>query len=156
MAGFSAIAALAILVILGVLGAYVARVSTLQHQGSAMDVLGTRALQAARAGIEWGTYSVLNPEDTSSATPYACPGGGTNISGLAANLAAFTVTVTCSMTGPETEFGNDIRTYQLTATARNMPAGGACPNNASTSAGYVERQLTALIATCRLGAAPCG
>jgi MSHA biogenesis protein MshP len=163
--GFSAMSAIAILVVLAILGAYIASVSTFQHQSSALDILGARAVQAAKAGIEWGAYRILNPEDSASA-PYDCGNAGTgagsvDIAGLGQDLAEFTVTVTCSIKrysdAPQfyTEFGNTIRIYELTATACNIPAGTACPNN-SSSPGYVERQITTIIATCRDATAqPC-
>ncbi len=151
--GFSAIAAVAILVILAVLGAFVVTVSGIQSHSSALDILGSRAFQAAKAGIEWGAYQVLNPENTNPpggpfTTPYPC-GAATNISGLGGGLGDFTVTVGCSMSGPYTEFGNTVRVYQITATSCNIPTGSACPNNSTTSPTYVERQITTVLSTCR-------
>jgi MSHA biogenesis protein MshP len=147
--GFSAIAAVAILVILASLATFIVTVSVTQQVSSALDVLGSKAYQASRAGIEWAAYQVLNPEDTNGSpetTPYAC--AATNIAGLGGGLGDFTVSVACSMT-THTEFGNTVRVYEFTATACNQPSAGACPNNASSGVNYVERQMTSVLSTCR-------
>jgi MSHA biogenesis protein MshP len=52
--GFAVMAALFILVVLTSLGAYVVTISSAQHIGNALDIQGSRALQAARAGMDWG------------------------------------------------------------------------------------------------------
>ena len=56
--GFTIVSAIFILVVLAALGAFVVTVSTNQQIGSALDVQGTQAYQAARSGIEWGLYQV--------------------------------------------------------------------------------------------------
>ena len=56
--GFSLVTAIFLLVILASLGAFIVTVSGLQQTSSALDVQGSRAYQAARSGIEWGTYQV--------------------------------------------------------------------------------------------------
>jgi MSHA biogenesis protein MshP len=152
--GFGMFAAIAILVILAVLGAFVVSVTGLRSQSTAVDVLGSRALLAARAGIEWSMYLIQNPENTNPAvapftTPYSCPGLGTNLN-FGGALSDFTVTVQPCTTTTATEAGNTVRIYQIVVVACNFPAGGACPNNASTSPSYVERQITVLTETCRL------
>jgi MSHA biogenesis protein MshP len=141
--GFSAIAAIAILVILAALGAFVVTVSGVQHVSSALDVQGSRAFQAARAGIEWGAYQLL------TASPETCV-ASTPITGLAGDMGDFTVTVQCSSSPQYTEFGNTVRVYTLTSTACNI---GPCPNTSTTEPTYVERQLTGVIATCHQGSA---
>jgi MSHA biogenesis protein MshP len=152
-AGIVAITAIAILVVLALLGTFIVSLSGIQERTLALDLLGSRAYQAARSGIEWIAYQVLNPENTNPAggpytVPYACV-ASTNIAGLAGDLAGYTVTVTCNAT-TYTEFGNTVRMYQVTATACNIPTGGACPNNATASPSYAERQITSVMATCRL------
>jgi MSHA biogenesis protein MshP len=157
--GFSAIAAIAILVILAVLGAFVVSVTGVQSQSSVLDVLGSRAYQAAKAGIEWNAYNILNPENTSAARYTGCDApSSVNISGLGGGLGDFTVTATCSISvsSPYTEFGNSVWVYTLTATACNLPNAGACPNDSTTNGSYVERQITSVLTTCRLsGGSPC-
>lgn len=152
--GFAMFAAIAILVILAVLGAFVVSVTGLRSQSTAVDVLGSRALLAARAGIEWNMYLIQNPENTNPpggpfTTPYSCPGSATNLN-FGGVLSDFTVTVQNCTAVPGTEAGNTVRVYQIVTTACNIPTGGACPNNASTSPSYVERQITVLTETCRL------
>ena len=127
-----------VLVVLTALGAAIAQVSVRQHLGSAAEVEAARALQAARAGLEWGAFEVLrNPPP-----PAAAPGCFASASFTAAGLAGFTVTVSCTRST-----GNDGATalvfYQLVANACNGPAGGACPSAAAApETTYVERQLT--------------
>ena len=57
--GFSLVTAIFLLVILASLGAFIVTVSGLQQTSSALDVQGSRAYHAARSGIEWGTYQVV-------------------------------------------------------------------------------------------------
>jgi MSHA biogenesis protein MshP len=60
--GFLLVTAIFLLVILAALGAFILTISGTQQTSSALDVQGTRAYQAARAGIEWASYQVLiNP-----------------------------------------------------------------------------------------------
>lgn len=157
-AGFAAVTAIVILVILAVLGAAIVSITGTRSASVAQDVLGSRAYQAARAGIEWGAFQIRNPEITNPAPPgpytaqYACPGPATSF-GLAGELAGFTVTVQCTST-LYTEFGNAVTIYQLVATACNIPVGaapGTCPNT-TTAFNYVERQMTGSMQTCRLSA----
>ncbi len=129
--GFTAISAIVILVVLVALGAFIVSVSTSQQIGSAQDVQGVRAYEAARAGIEWGLYQQLRNGACAGATSFAPP---------APTLAGFTVTVGCAAT-PGTN-GGPI-TYTVVSTACNQPAGaapGACPNPAP-GLRYVERRL---------------
>ena len=120
------------------------------------DVHGVRAYQAARAGIEWGAWQVLDPNHTlnpATCSPVVlpgCPAASTNLSGLDGSLSPFTVTVTCSavINAPTTEGNREIGAYQIIATACNQPSAGACPN-ASPAAGYVERQLQATLSKCK-------
>ena len=57
--GFSLISAIFLLVVIAALGTFAVTISTTQHMGAAQDVMGARAYQAARAGIEWGAYRLL-------------------------------------------------------------------------------------------------
>jgi MSHA biogenesis protein MshP len=159
--GFALFAAIAILVILAGLGAFIVSVTGLQSQSTGLDVLGTRALLAARAGIEWNMFLIQNPEDAIQAggpitAPYTCPAAATNLN-FGGVLANFTVTVSCTPATPPTppnptatEAGNAVRVYEIFATACNFPdGGGACPNNAAANPSYVERQIRVLTETCR-------
>ncbi len=126
--GFTAISAIVILVVLVALGAFIVNVSTNQQIGSALDVQGVRAYEAARAGIEWGLYQQLRNSSCAGATSFVPP---------APTLATYTVTVSCVAT-PGTNGGPV--TYTVVSTACNQPAAGACPNP-TPGQRYVERRL---------------
>ena len=127
--GFAIITAIFILVVLAVLGAFMVNVSTNQHIGSALDVQGVRAYQAARAGIEWGLYQKLINTSCVSVPP-------SSFSPTATTLAGFKVTVTCTETTDDPNGGPPV--YTITSTACNTT--GSCPS-ASPSSLYVERRL---------------
>lgn len=129
--GISIVTAIVLIVILAALAAFAVSVSRSQHQSAALDVLGARAYQAAQAGIEWGAWQVLQG-------PGTCAAATGNLA-LPGSLSGFTATVTCASTS-HTEAGNPVTIYQLTATACNQPAAGACPNPAP-GPDYVERQV---------------
>ena len=157
--GFTIISAIFILVVLAALGAFMVTISTNQQIGSALDVQGSRAYQAARSGIEWGVYQVQSYTagvgngyrfsydcpitDTGSQCPNrrSCAnaaGSFTFVAG-AATLNGFTVTVTCVATpDPRTLGGPTI--FTLTATACNQP-NPTCPNITNPGNLYIERRL---------------
>lgn len=137
--GVSLVAAIAVLLLLGGLGAYAMRAASTQHAGSAADILGVRAYHAARSGIEWAAYQVLQGD---LATGF-CNGGATSgtVTGLAGDLASFSVAVTCQRTD-HSEAGTALRMYTVTSTACNR---ASCPST-SAEANYVERQLTVVLA----------
>ncbi|MES2048540.1 MAG: PilX N-terminal domain-containing pilus assembly protein [Pseudomonadota bacterium] len=150
--GFSLVSAIFLLVILSALGVFMLSISTMQQTTSTQDMQGSHAYQAAKAGLEWGAYQILNPENTNPST------GGVARYDCAApavlpaypfdgSLSRFAVSVSCS-SADFVEGGNDIRVYQLTSTASFGIAG-------STS--YIERRLTASINTCRtkVNISPC-
>jgi MSHA biogenesis protein MshP len=126
-AGFSIVSAIFLLVVLAALGAAMVTFSTVQHATSAQDLEASKAYQAARAGIEWGLFQVMQPGTAPAATVCATPGLA-----LAGNLSGFTVVVACTRTSA-TEGGAAVEIYQITSTAsQGGPAG---------SMHYVERQL---------------
>lgn len=138
-AAFALPSAIFLMVILAALAIFLVTVSTHQQAGHAADIQGVRAYQAARAGLEWGTYRFL-----SSGSPPVCPAAANFSPGGA--LAAFTVSVTCASVAPAPdEAGNSVYLAQIVANACNQPtAGGACPNNAP-GANYVEREISAVV-----------
>jgi MSHA biogenesis protein MshP len=152
--GFSIVAAIFLLLVLALLGAVVVSVIGIQQASSQLDLLGVRAYHSARAGMEWGARSVLDPDNTlnpGSCSPVvmpSCPASPTNLNTLAASLSSFTVTVTCTQTADTTEGNRNVRVFTLVATACNQPSGGACPNPAPAGE-YVERQLQASLAKCK-------
>lgn len=132
--GFSIITAIFLIVILAALGAFAVSMFRVQQTTAAFDELGSRGFQAAQAGIEWGAWQVLrNGGACAASTSLALPG----------SLSVFTVTVGCAST-VHTEAGNPVNIYQLTSTACNQPAAGACPNPAP-GPDYVERQVQAVV-----------
>lgn len=168
MRGFAIVSAMFILVVLAALGAFILSISTSQQIGSALDVQGTRAYQAARAGIEWGLYSVMRgtsdgagylamtsipaPTDTTALSwctnTLASSPSSSSFNFIASNaetLKAFTVTVTCFATAGSS---GGPWVFSLTATACNQPLTGwatatvACPNTSNPNSFYVERQMT--------------
>ena len=137
--GFSLISAIFLLVVVTLLGAYVATLSTNQHIAEALDVEGARAYQAARTGVEWGAWQVLQAaaggfrtscDGASYAAPISQP-----LAGLAGTLSGFTVNVQCG-SAATTEAGANVRVYRFTVTASKGTLG---------SLFYVERQLQAVI-----------
>lgn len=143
--GFSIVAAVFILVVMAGLGAFIVSTSSSQQMGLALDVLGSRARQAARTGIDWATYQVVK-----------LPGGGFAAACEAANFAApsapsvltalpglegFRVEVTCGSEG-YTEDGA-YRLYRITATACNDGVG--CLAAATPGVAYVEHQQVAVV-----------
>lgn len=128
--GVSLIAAVFLLVVLSGLGVAILNISTSQQIGSAMDVQGSRAYQAARAGIEWGLYKQLIPQGSAkacvfSSTTFKLPAGTT--------LSSFYVTVTCA----DSNLGALLR-HRMVATSCNVA--GGCPN-ASNNIDYVQRRI---------------
>ena len=104
--GFALATAIFLLVVLAALGAAMLTFSSAQHVGSAMDVQGARALQAARAGIEWGAYQALR---------------GTGCGGTTLALDGFSVTVTATPTA-----SGALTACQLTSTASVGGIGFVC------------------------------
>ena len=150
--GFAIVSAIFILVVLAALGAFILTVFGHQQVGSALDVQGVRAYQAARAGVEWGLYRVQATSiDPNSRT---CIGGGnsstTSFVPVAATLSGFVVTVTCEYFPPPVppDPNNSPRQFVVQSTACNEPVAGwtattvACPNTTGPGAFYVERRVS--------------
>jgi len=153
--GFSIVTAIFLIVVLAALGVFIVSVTGIQQSSLALDVQGVRAYQAARAGIEWGAYQVLDPNNTlnpGSCSPVVLPGcpatNPTNIATLAGSLSPFTVTVSCAATST-TEGNREVRVFEIVATACNQPTGGSCPNTGTPEAGYVDRRITATLSKCK-------
>ena len=143
--GFTLVSVVFILVVLAALGAALASISMRQHMGSAASLESARALQAARAGLEWAAFQTLrNP-----APPAAAPACFATTSFTLAGLPAFTITVSCTRTpgaGTVSDGATLLAFYTLVANACNAPASGACPAAGTPQVTYVERQLTWTVA----------
>ncbi len=133
--GFSIVSAIFLLIVMASLGAFMLTFSTVQHTTATQDIEGARAYQAARAGIEWGLYRVLQVPAPPAAAP-ACPGSPTTLPPLGGALAGFAVSVVCSQSD-HNEAGAVVRVYQFTSTATNGASFG--------SPHYVERELRATV-----------
>ncbi len=119
--GLSIISAIFMLVLLAALAAFMLTFSMSSNVTQAQDIQGSRAYWAARSGLEWGAYRVL--QDGACAT-------------TTLTLSGFTVAVTCAPNGPYPEGNSNVSIYLLTATANQGTLG---------SVGYVERQLQATV-----------
>jgi MSHA biogenesis protein MshP len=133
--GFGVIASIIVLVILAALAAAIVRFGAVAQSTSAQAVLAARALQAARAGTEWGLYQAFKGSWTT------CSGASQTLD-LASDLG-FHVTVSCDSRGyneGETAPGSArvVRVYTIDAVACNATT---CPDNTrATTPGYVERR----------------
>jgi MSHA biogenesis protein MshP len=119
--GFSLISAIFLLVVIAALGTFAVTLSTTQQQSAALDVLGSRAYQAAQALIN--NSCALNASNTP-------------LPALPNTLANFTVTVSC-IPAAASEASATVTMYQLTSTAKQ---------GAVTTPNYVERQMSVTIA----------
>lgn len=133
--GFSIVTAIFLLVVLAGLGAAMLTFSNAQHQSSALDVLGSRAYQAARVGIEWAAYRVVNSA-SNAAAPTTCATTFAQNS-LGGTLAPFTVKVSCSAAS-HVEGASTVWIYDVSAVACTE---ATCPAIA-TNASYVERVIS--------------
>lgn len=118
-----------VITVLAALGAYVLTISSVQHQTTVLTLQQTRALNAARAGVEWVSYEVVTTGNCPT-PPIADfkPGART--------LAAFTVTdITCTAS-THTISGDNINVYVIDATATAGAYG---------SADYVSRHVRSII-----------
>jgi MSHA biogenesis protein MshP len=131
--GFSLVTAVFLVVVLAVLGAMMATLFSAQTQSAASDVLGLRAYQAARTGIEWGA---ANAPGWSGCPTIPAPLFAANT--LNGELAPFTVTLTCSASSA-VENTATVWVYNLTASASGVA--GTVPGNAD----YAERVITASV-----------
>lgn len=136
--GFSLVSAIFLLVVIAALGTFAVTLSTTQHQSAALDVMGARAYQAARAGVEWGAYQVIQSGVAGTAFASACQTGGAlpHPGALPGALAGFAVNVGCSATS-HVEDATTLWVYQLSSSA---------VQGTVATADYVERAIGATIA----------
>lgn len=137
LSGFALPSAIFLLVILSLLAAFIVQISIKQQVGHSADLRGSRAAQAAQAGVEWGAYRLLRDNVCNAATSFNAGGG----------LAEFTVTVSCQpagLAGANDEGGNAVLVRRIVATGCSQPASGACPNPAP-GVNYIERQFSSVV-----------
>lgn len=135
--GVSVIAAVFLLLLMSVLAAAMAYLMNVTHVNMAADVGGSRAYQAARAGVEWGMYQ-LDPNGTTAALPTCA-----NVVAPFPAIPGHTLNVTCQAFPSDVavyqEGGRQIRIFRIvsTATATGVKAPG------------IERQVVVTIEKCR-------
>lgn len=134
--GFAYIAAIVLLVVMATLATAMVKLNTVQQGGSNQDLLGVRASQAARAGVEWGLYQLRagTCNDIRDLNDFSAASG-------------FTVTVRCTSSAfneGESAPGTPLvkRIYRIDAVACNL--GTSCPDNTKSALpDYVERRRVA-------------
>jgi MSHA biogenesis protein MshP len=127
--GFALMMAVFMIVTLATIGLYLVTISTGQIQAVAQDEQSVRAYQAARTGIDWGAYQLLQQGGTCT---------GSQRLTLSQGLSGFFAEVACQQIGAtETEGASSVKVYLVTATGCNAnPCSPAVPDQV-----YVERQL---------------
>lgn len=149
--GFVLMAALFLIVTFAAIGAYLVTIATVEAESATRDEQGTRAYLAARAGIDWAAYQLLQRSSVPPAlvTDFGPTCVATNTANATLTLGAlggpaggesFRVVVTCSRT-TEVESGVTIEMFVITSTGCNRAACGAAGD-----ATYVERQLQLVLA----------
>lgn len=142
--GFLLIAAVFLLVVLAGLIAYMMTVSTTSQMASVADNNAARAYQAARTGIEWGAYQVLRNSGGSFVVNTCTGGAPTKVDlALSSNLSGYTATVSCISTTTSEGATPTVNSYSIKSSGCND---STCPNTATTTATYVERELRLTIA----------
>jgi len=132
--GFVLPTAIFLLVILAALGGYMVSLSRTSHISSALDIQGSRAYQAARAGMEWAAWQVVNfPVPPLNPVPTPCPLPFPGAFALTGTLTSFNVAVTCTQT-VVLDGATTVAIYQITSTATSGLAG---------EVDFVSRQIQA-------------
>ena len=141
--GVSLLTAVFLLVVLASLSAAIVGVFGVQQTSAVLDVMGVRADQAARSGLEWGLYRQLRiqPAVPSVACFTAVPVTFAFASDPDSTLAGFSVTVSCAA-GADNLAGNTTNRWTISAVACNSPGASGCPN-AAPGPDYVQRRVQA-------------
>lgn len=108
--GFGLIMAVFLLVVLTGIAVAMADLASTQRAAIGLDAQAAYANQAARAGIEWGRYEILNSPSLD------CPLPSNAFVPAAQSLSSFTVTVTCK-SNTNTSATPKIIVVQLTSEA---------------------------------------
>lgn len=146
--GFAMITAIFLLVILGSFAAFAVTFSTNSAATHALSVQGARAYEAARAGLEWATYQVKDPNGTIAPGATNLPDCfATKTLALPAPMGSFNVQVTCTRypayaASPNfhEEGGKRSAFYVVISTATLGTVG---------SVDYVERRLESRVEECK-------
>lgn len=134
--GVSVIAAIFLLLLMASLAAFMTNLISVNSANLASDVGGSRAYQAARAGVEWALYQLDPDANQANVDNINCPGGGPVVPGHA-------VVVQCTAYplggGHYTEGSRQIRIFRIIALAQ---ANGV-------KAPGIERQIEVTVEKCR-------
>ncbi len=131
-AGFSLVTALFLLVVVAGLMTYMISLSVVQHSTVVMSLQGARAMQAARAGLEYGIFQATQ-NDNCAANTLTFP-----TDGIA--LQSFSVAVTCTRSAHD-EGTTAVNFFTLTATATS----GTYALGANANPDFVSRRILATI-----------
>jgi MSHA biogenesis protein MshP len=130
--GFTLITAIFLLVVVALFSGYMVNLRSVQQATLVYGVQGARAMQAARAGIEWGIYKAI-----SSVPDPICLAASGDFSGSGA-ISDFRINVTCVASSGHFEGSVEIKAYRLTSTAETGTYG---------TLDYVSRRLQATISS---------
>jgi MSHA biogenesis protein MshP len=135
--GVSIITAIFLLLLMASLAAFMANIISVAHVNVAADVGGSRAYQAARAGVEWGMFQ-LDPNAQSGSLP-TC----TTASGTITAIPNHSVVVTCTPYPSDStvyqEGNRQVRIFKIIAKATAL----------GVKAPGIERQVEVTIEKCR-------
>ncbi|MFV2033137.1 MAG: pilus assembly protein MshP [Gammaproteobacteria bacterium] len=104
--GFTLLTALFLIAVVAVLGIYMVNARVVQQITLVYSLQGARAMQAARAGMEWSIYDSIVGGNCSN----------TSFNPTGAALSAFSVNLSCS-SSVHTEGTTAVTTYRLTSSA---------------------------------------
>jgi len=142
--GFTLVTAIFVMVVMGLIGMYMVTLTGSQQATTIMALQGARALNAARAGIEWGVNRAFF--DTAAACSAAPAATTTPMTLAGTGLNGFRVEVRCSYT-QHRERGDSFCVFQLEAVARSGSL--AQPRD------YVQRRLRTTIANQGVAGSTC-
>ncbi|MBS1198461.1 MAG: hypothetical protein H6R18_2246 [Proteobacteria bacterium] len=126
--GFALVSAIFLLMVLVALGAFMLTFSNTQQVSSAQDIQGSRALAAARGGMQWAIGS-LKYSPPAAATPCWSPAATLTLDG-------FTVSVSCTANA-YAEDADSKTIYWIESTASSGGTVGGIS--------YTERQISGFV-----------
>lgn len=145
--GFAFITAIFLLVVMAAFAGFAVNFTMGAQATTAVAVQGVRAHAAAQAGVQWATFTLLDPQNTAvAATPRDCFAGPVTLN-LPSEFTGFAVQVDCARFpafGASPSYHEEgvqrVAQYIVTATATNGTPG---------SLDYVERRLEARLEVCK-------
>jgi MSHA biogenesis protein MshP len=132
--GFTLVTAIFLLVVLAAVGSFMVTIGGTQRTTSVAAVQGARAFQAARSGIEWAIYSIVNAADPVDACNNTVDPSSftTSVSGL----NGFTVSLACTPTTHSEAGTNNVNVFVISSTATFSTYGNL---------DFVQRRISATI-----------